>query len=216
MLATLEYRHHGAVGVIVKPFATRSACQIWFLLVAFATLLPVRAAFAQETSFGFGYVANAPRQMAGGAVFVVLPVARGTGLYVDAKIDPSSPARRSNYESSLSAADVENTLGDLFLDSEHSWRTINVAVLKRLNPALHMYAGVGHATKKKYNEYEDPDLERGRFGHYWVEDKAALENQLNLLAGAFFRLSSVLNTQFGVETAPRGVTVGVNVMLPRP
>ena len=189
----------------------RPVAWAWLLLGASAAC---RGALAQ-TRFGLGYVANSPHMLAGGNGYILLPSASGIGVYVDAKFDTGSPTRQSNYLSDVNAQQVENQFGDQYFDSDDSWRSVNVALMKQLKSSLTVYAGAGRARKSKYNEYLDATATRGTFGHYWVEDEAGSTTQLNVLTGVFFRMSRFLNAQFGVETAPAGLTVGLSLALPR-
>ncbi len=184
------------------------------LLVCIAAASEATAQAPARTRVGFGYVADAPSLMAGGAAYAIFPVAGGLGLYVDAKFDASSPTRESNYEPGLTAQQVEEQYGDTFLYSEDSWRAFDLALVRPLRPALSVYAGAGYARKRKYNEYHDLTGERGIAGHYWVEDTAGRSNTVNLMGGFMFRMGRFIYSQFGVESAPRGVTVGLSVALP--
>ena len=184
------------------------------LLLAFAGTASAAAQNVTRTRFGFGYVAQAPELMAGGAAYVIFPVAGGIGLYADAKFDASNPTRKSNYLADLTAQQVEDQFGDRFLYSTASWRSFDLAVMRPLRPSLTIYAGAGYARKREYKEYLDDTGTRGLAGHYWVEDTAARASTVNLMGGFFFRMSRFLNAQFGVESAPGGVTVGLSLALP--
>jgi hypothetical protein len=77
-----------------------------------------------------------------------------------------------------------------------------------------LYAGVGYATRTRYREYRDPEGELGRLGFFTVEAPADEWNTLNPLFGGFLRISRWLDFQFGLETRPRGFTVGASLRLP--
>ncbi len=183
-------------------------------LVSFVVAAPAAAQNVTRTRVGIGYVAGAPDLLAGGAAYVILPVAGGLGVYVDAKRDASSPARKSNYEPGLTAQQVESQLGDEYGFSTDSWRTFDVALIRPIRPALSVYAGAGYAGKKRYSEYYDSTGTRGLVGHYWVEDKSGATSTVNVMAGLMLRMSRFLNAQMGVESAPGSVTVGLSVVLP--
>lgn len=183
-------------------------------LLTAAAAAPAAAQLPATTRVGIGYVANAPALMGGAAGYIVLPAAGGLGIYVDAKFDASNPSRKSNFIEDLTAADVENDIGDQFFDSAESWRSFDVAIVRPVRPALMIYAGAGYARRRKYNEYLDASGSRGTSGNYWVEDTAARSSKANLLGGVFLRLSRYVNAQFGVESAPTGATVGLSLALP--
>lgn len=184
------------------------------LLLVSSSAAPAGAQVVTRPRFGVGYVAAAPDLMMGVGAYAILPAAGGIGLYVDAKFDASDPGRKSNFDPSLTAQQVEASLGDAFGLSADSWRAIDVAILRPLRPSLTLYAGGGYARKKRYNEYYDATGTRGLVGHYWVEDTAQAKSSVNVMAGLFFRMSRFLNAQMGVESAPGSVTVGLSLALP--
>ncbi len=184
-------------------------------LLSLAAAPPGVAQYVSRTRVGIGYVAAAPDLMAGGAAYVLFPVAGGLGIYADAKLDASSPARKSNFEPGLTAQQVEAQYGDEFDMATDSWRSFDVALIRPIRPGFSIYVGGGYASKKKYNEYYDDTGTRGLVGHYWVEDTAGRSSTVNIMAGVMLRMSSFLNAQMGVESAPGGFTVGLNILLPR-
>lgn len=160
-----------------------------------------------EPSLGVGYVVNAPHMFLGFSGQVVLPRWGGVGLYVDAKFDLESPAGEPGYEPDLTPEEAEQ-LGDEERLEEGSWRSFNAALLRPLSPGLTVYAGAGYARRDSYRKYFDSSRERGLLGLYWVADEEASGSEVNFLGGAFFRISRTLQLQFGVESAPLGMTVG--------
>lgn len=189
---------------------------VWTVLLVAAA----QPAAAQERAgsagpvFGFGYVANAPELFAGGAAWMVLPVFGGLGLYVDAKFDTTSPADDEAFDPDLTAQDVDAEIGDDFQDDDTSWRSFNAAIVRPVTPALMLYAGAGYAKEAAYRQYRDETGTRGLAGLYWVESPPDDRTTVNVLAGMFLRLTRRLNAQFGVESAPRGFSVGMSVVLP--
>jgi len=195
----------------------RGFAAIGVLAPLLATLLipaPAAAQNVTRTRVGFGYVAAAPDLMAGAAAYVIFPVAGGIGIYADAKLDASSPGRKSNFEPGLTAQQVEATLPDEYDLTADSWRSFNLALIRPLRPALSVYAGAGYAQKKKYSQYFDATRTRGVVGHYWVEDTAGKASSVNVMVGMLLRMSRFLNAQMGVESAPGSFTVGLSILLP--
>jgi hypothetical protein len=183
--------------------------------VAVSIPTPGSSQEAPARRFGIGYVANAPDVLGGVGGYVVLPVLGGLGLYVDAKFDLDSPARDDTFISTLTDREAEEQVaGAEFVDDQDSWQSFNVALLRPVTPALMLYAGAGYATRTRYREYRDPAGELGRLGFFTVEAPADEWITMNPLFGGFLRISQWLDFQFGLETRPRGFTVGGSLRLP--
>jgi hypothetical protein len=165
--------------------------------------------------YGIGFVANAPEEMAGGSAYLILPVKGGIGLYVDAKFDVSNPSDHAAFVSDMTAADVRNQVpGNEFIKDESSWRSFDVAVIRPINPYLFAYLGGGMVRRTLYELYEEPSGTYGLNGVIWAEAVDLEETRANVMGGVFLRLGSHINTQFGFETEPVGVTAGVSARLP--
>jgi hypothetical protein len=168
-----------------------------------------------RTQFGIGYVANAPDVIVGGMAYVVVPKWGGIGLFVDAKFDSDNPSDLEEYEPDLTAEQVPNeVVGANFLEFESSYHSFNVGVVRPLSPFLMVYAGGGPAFRTRYVQYTDPQKNYGRGGVFWVEDPRQDETRMNLMLGLMMRVGSRITSQFGFETQPRGVTVGLSLRLP--
>lgn len=163
---------------------------------------------------GVGFVINGPQQLLGGSAHVVLPRWGGIGLYVDAKFDSDSPRSAAGFESDLTAAEVDESFGHPLFEEQSSWRSVNAALLRPLTPELVIYAGAGMSEKDAYRHYEDPEFELGESGLYWVTHEEESSTEMNLLGGAFFRLTPRFWVHFGVEAQPRGMTVGGSYTVP--
>lgn len=164
---------------------------------------------------GVGYAANAPSSLLGGSVWGTAPVLGGLGLYVDAKFDASSPGGDPDFVADLTAQEVDEQFGDRFVKDEDSWWSVNVALMRPLTRQLTVYVGGGMADRTAYRRYYDLDRELGTLGAYWVENPVASQQKVNFMAGAIFTLTGHLNFQFGGETAPGGVTVGLSMSFPK-
>lgn len=164
---------------------------------------------------GVGFVANAPHEYLGVNVHAVSPrILGGLGIYVDAKIGNDSPRDEPGFDPDLTAAEVEDLYSDQLFSERSDWRSVNVALIRPVLPELMVYAGAGYSDESRYREYFDPEAERGISGFYWVEDPENSGGEVNLLGGAMFGVSQNVFIQFGVETKPRGVTVGASYSLP--
>jgi len=167
-----------------------------------------------RAQFGIGYVANAPNLMAGAIGYVIFPVRGGIGLYVDAKLDIHNPSDDLAFQVGLTPAEVEAELpGVRFIKRESSWRSFNVGLVRPLNPFLMVYGGAGYSKGSHYYLYEQVTAEVGRA--LWVEAPDDEESRVNFMVGVFFRLTAMVSTQFGIETQPRGMTIGASLRLPR-
>jgi hypothetical protein len=169
---------------------------------------------AFQPRMGVGYVANVPNQFVGASGHFVSSFMGGMGLYVDAKFDLDSPEDDEKFIDSLTAADVENTLGDQLLRRDGVWTSVNVAVTRAVTPQLVAYAGVGYSDAQEYVEYLDEQREMGMLGFYTVHDEEASGGQVNFLGGVMFQISRTVALQLGGETAPGGFTVGVSYLVP--
>jgi hypothetical protein len=165
---------------------------------------------------GIGYIANAPEAMVGGGGYVILPVRGGIGLFVDAKFDISNPSGERGYDPAVTASRIRDEVGGEFIKEEESWWSANVGLLRPVTPFLMVYGGGGFARMTLFELYEvDPESGVGEGGVVWAEDPGAEETRVNFMAGIIMRLTARVSTHFGVETQPRGLTVGASLRIPR-
>ncbi len=189
------------------------------LAVAALVALPtsVEAQFPNRVQAGAGYVGNAPDVLGGGMAYAIFPVLGGLGVYVDAKFDIDSPEDELAFNPALTRGDVLNDpdyQGAQFLSTQTSYRSFNIGIVRPVRPTLFIYAGGGLAQKKVYYTYSVPD--RGDIDRaLLVEDPDESADEVNLMAGLILRISSILSSQFGFESAPSGVTIGLSLRLPR-
>lgn len=170
---------------------------------------------AMQPRIGIGYTANLPNQLVGVSGHFVSPsVLGGLGIYVDAKMDNSSPRDEEGYLPDLTAEEVEDTRNDPIFRREGSWQTVNVALMKPVTPQMVVYAGAGMSKTTEYNEYFDEAREMGRLGFYWVEDADRSGTFANFLGGVYFQLGESFAVQLGGESRPAGFTMGVSYLLP--
>jgi hypothetical protein len=187
------------------------------LLVTALVAVPATGLDAQSTGtrVGIGYVANAPDLMAGGSAMVLVPALGGIGVYVDAKFNTDSPRRDETFYADWTALQVEDEVpGVRFHDVQDSYRSVNVAVVRPVTPALMLYVGAGLTHLTRYRQYRDPEEELGRAGYFWVEGPDEASDSANLLVGAFLRISPRMSMQTGFESNPKGFTVGASILFP--
>lgn len=166
--------------------------------------------------FGIGYAANAPNLMAGGGAYVVTRYLGGIGLYLDAKFDVEDPSGDIAFEDGLTADDVlDQVEGADFIKRESSYRSFNAALIRPVTPYLLVYVGGGLVQRTRFHWYEAPESDLGLSGVFWVRAPAEDDTMGNFMLGIFMRVSSFLSTQVGLESGPRGFTIGVSLRPPR-
>ncbi|HSG06708.1 MAG TPA: hypothetical protein VLA36_00020 [Longimicrobiales bacterium] len=199
------------------------ACPVLPLaLLLFGLAFCARPAVAQRgpaplthAQFGVGWVGNAPDAVLGGTAYVIVPALGGIGLYVDAKFDASDPTDDRAYDATVTSLEVAPLESAHYNQTEGSWKSFNVAVIRPINPSFWVYAGGGVVKLTRYDLYDlDPDLEIGLGGLVWAENPETAETRANMMVGIMMRLSSRLTAQFGYETQPNGVTAGFALRLP--
>ncbi len=188
------------------------------VLLALATLtLPGRDARAQSipdmrnsSRVGVGYAVNIPNTFVGLTALGMTPkLFGGAGLYADVKFTTSSTSSDPYYISDISVLQAEATFGDLFFDDQSDWLSINFALVYAVSRELAVYGGAGYTRETNYREYFDDSGTRGEMGFYWISDSEASGNRVNLLGGAFIRAGRSIMFQMGVESQPKGVTIGI-------
>ena len=200
--------------------SSRFSCIAVPVLIASALASPVAAQVAPPSGFeqlpriGVGYVANAPNMYVGGSAYFLTDVMGGLGLYADFKKSQSSPADGADFIESMTPDEAELLIDHEFSFDEDVWWSVNAALIRPISPELMLYLGAGFTDEKKYLRYTTTDQDFGLMGRYWIADEEASGTRVNVLAGAFLRITQHLAVQFGGELAPRGLTVGGSFSLP--
>ena len=192
----------------------------WTLLLAVVAIMP-RPGEAQSIASGLdrphlalGYVGNAPDAMVGGGGYYMTSFLGGLGLYLDAKFDIDNPSGEDEFESGLTNQQVGNEVGGTFVRNEKSFQSFNAALVRPVSPYLIVYAGGGIVKVTQYNMFDEGPADIGKAGVFWVEAPELEETRANVMIGAFLRMSSFISTQIGIETEPRGFTIGASFRLP--
>ena len=200
---------------------TNSRASIIMVLLALATLtLPGRNARAQgipdmrnSSRVGVGYAVNVPNTFVGLTAQGMTPkLFGGAGLYADVKFTPSSPSSDPYYRSDISVLQAENTFSDLRFREQSDWLSINAAFVYAVSSELAVYGGAGYTRERRYRMYFDDSQTRGEMGFYWISDSEASGNRVNLLGGALIRAGRSVIFQMGVESQPKGVTIGIMLL----
>jgi hypothetical protein len=171
-----------------------------------------RADFSNARYYTLGYVVNAPQVLIGAGATLLNPT--GIGFFANVRVSNDSPGGRSNFMPGVTVDQALNEFGDFFFKDESRWLVLSGGLTRVISPELAVYAGAGLARREYYREFEDPARVRGEFGYYWIEDTEFSGDYLNLLGGLFFRAGRNLVMQLGVDSEPRGMTIGVHIGLP--
>ncbi|HUG40649.1 MAG TPA: hypothetical protein VMM12_09195 [Longimicrobiales bacterium] len=181
--------------------------------VAQGTVRPV--GFDELPRIGVGYVTNAPNMFLGGSAYFVADYRGGLGLYVDFKRSTSTPRTESDFIDSLTVSEVDDLGHERDFD-DFAWWSVNGALVRPISPELMLYLGAGYTHEEVYYRYRSDDPDLGSFGRYWIADEEGSGGRLNVLGGAFLRVSRRIALQFGIELQPNGFTVGGSYSLPIP
>jgi hypothetical protein len=190
-----------------------------FLLATAAGARPAAAQTYGWSTFGVGYVADAPSMMAGVNGYVLFPALHGFGLYVDTKWDVDSPRKDPAFEP-ITAEQVQeqNPFNDTIIaipnGQQNSWRSVNVAVVRPVTPALMLYVGGGYARRERFQQFTDSRKELGELGVFWAQLATQTETTVNVMFGAFLRMGRHLAFQTGFEHRPGGFSLGATLKFP--
>ena len=157
-----------------------------------------------------GYVVNGPEQLLGGGVAWLPTFLNGWGVHATVKTDIDSPANEEGYLEDVSAEEAIE-FGDVRRFLEASYTSVNVAVVRAISADLLVYAGGGVAFQTVYGEFFDDTATRSNSGHYWAKYENEGGTLPTLTGGLFFRLNPLIIVQFGAESLPTGMVVGVHV-----
>lgn len=166
-----------------------------------------------RTHIGGGYVVNLPGQMLGFNAVMISPALRNWGVYADFKKILESRMDEISYDPDMTVEEAEG-FGDRLMETESEWQTLNVGIIRVVSPALALYVGAGRSEESVVRRYFDQTATRGVLGTYWIDDSEASGTRINGMAGGWFRMLPSFLVQFGVETKPRGATVGISYILP--
>jgi hypothetical protein len=165
---------------------------------------------------GVGYVVSIPTTFLGFSVLGITPkLFGGAGVYADVKLTTSSPGDSPYYLPGVTVADAEVVYGDRLYLEESDWVSVNAAVVYAITDEFALYGGLGYSKETRYRQYYDATQTRGQLGFYWVADPAASGTRVNVLGGAFVRVTRLFLFQMGAEARPLGANLGVTVTFGR-
>lgn len=159
----------------------------------------------------FGYVVNGPNQFLGVGAAVLPPFLGRWGLYVDYKTIVELPFDERKLgdrtaEEADARGDVRRALRDVYT-------SYNAAVTFEVGPQLMVYAGGGVTDQRIYGEFVEVSETSDTAFEYWAKYENSGGLLGNLMGGLFFRLNPLLSVQFGAESTPAGMTVGLHLTL---
>jgi hypothetical protein len=187
----------------------RQPMRLWsWLLVLAAALSCGRQATAKDlTAFphnALGFSANVPKQFLGFSLCTLRP--HKVGLYVDIKAGIPFVEGSDSYYDNISIWQAEDW-GDHLVSKQSHWISLNVGGTFVISSAVACYFGGGYSHRADYREYYDEFHILGEDGHYMIDDGSA--SRANFLGGLLVQADRTWGLQFGAESAPRGVTLGV-------
>lgn len=191
------------------------------LLLTAAGAAPLAGQAARATpdwragnTVGVGYTGSLPRALLGGWAYVITPALGGIGVIGQLRTTHRS---HEGDEQFIPGMTVQQAIdfNDRFVRTVEHWRVANIGVIRPVTAELALYGGAGLGHGRMYDEYYDETSQRGEFGFYRVLNDAESGGRLNLTTGAVFRAGRRVAFQFGLETAPRGMTAGASLLLPR-
>jgi hypothetical protein len=166
-----------------------------------------------NTTVGIGYMANAPRALIGGTVYVVTPVLGGMGVFGGFRLTHHRYGSDELFRDDITVPEAE-ARGHFFIQQVEHWRVVNFGLLRAVTNELIVYAGAGFAQETAYDEFHDETEQEGFFGSYRLENPEFSGNRVNVTGGGIFRIGRLLALHFGAEVAPVGFTVGGSLLLP--
>jgi hypothetical protein len=159
---------------------------------------------------GLGILGTIPHHSYG--LFYVHTGTNGRGVYIDAKLTLPEIQNEDNYYDMISIGMAQD-LGDLLVDFDSNWITVDVALVGRAGRHMLFYAGLGISWEKRFREYFDPMKFRGWDGHYWIDDENRRATHLNLMGGMMTGMLGDVRLLLGAETKPLQVDLGLALKL---
>jgi opacity protein-like surface antigen len=134
-------------------------------------------------------------------------------VFGNARKTLSSPANDPFYEAGTSASEARARGHERFQDEE-VFRMVTAGLVRPIDSALALYAGLGYTSRRAYREFFDPDEETGNLGFYWVDHEDETRSAMNVTGGILIRVSEQLFMQAGAELFPGGAAIAVYLAFP--
>jgi hypothetical protein len=161
--------------------------------------------FGESRVFGIGYSAVIPEANLGASLFY-FPASARIGFFADAKMTPRSLRDQPAFVGDVTPADVRDPL----LRTTSEWRVLNAGVAVPVSPDFVILLGGGAAHLREILEFVDL---AGEFS-YLGEDPSRTGWGGNAVFGLLIRGGREVGFRFGLESAPRKLSVGVYLFLP--
>jgi hypothetical protein len=172
-----------------------------------------------------GYSGQVPEALLGVGAWAFLGESR-FGVFVDGKMTYPKYSSHSNYcPPALQTCSVEwveaNRLSgdnaDFIIRDENDWFILNGGMAYAVAPEFAVMVGAGMARRSRVREYlddeESAELRITESGSYFAPH-GDTKWEPQAVASVMMRASNYIAFSFGVETGPRGMTVGLYFVLP--
>ncbi|HPU85271.1 MAG TPA: hypothetical protein PLE60_08035 [Candidatus Latescibacteria bacterium] len=160
-----------------------------------------------EQLAGLGFTANVPKQTLGGVIVY-------SWTYADVKVSRNFVGIwRDTYEN-ISVREAVYEFGDSLINSARTHKTVDAGLRARLSYRTTAYLGLGVTETRHLYQFLDDFRILGRNGQYWVEHE--VDYGINVNGGVFLRVAGPLHGQIGFNTNPRGLDLGVAIILGSP
>jgi hypothetical protein len=161
--------------------------------------------FGESRVLGMGYSAVIPEANMGVGLFY-FPASSKVGFFADAKMTPRSLRDQPGFLGHVNPIEVRDPL----LRTTNEWRVLNAGIALPLNPDFVILLGGGAAHLREILEFVDL---AGEFS-YLGEDPSRTGWRSNAVLGLMIRGGREIGFRFGLESAPRKLSVGVYLFLP--
>lgn len=177
--------------------------------------------FVSSPRFGIGYSGAMPEAIAGARVWY-LTGPRRFGVFADVKGTVPQFTSHANYcpqrLGDCTMARARSLPDQHHLRDENQWLILNGGVMYALSREFAFMLGAGAARREIIAEWvDDTDAVANRItveGNYFVPHDAGQEVVAQAVVGLLLRAGNRLAFSFGHETGPKGMTIGLYLMLP--
>lgn len=156
--------------------------------------------------YAINYVANIPKLPLGVSGICKLKNSNSY-LYFDVKLSVSG-IDMDHYYDNISKQTAINW-GDNQIKSSADGYLVNIGVAQRLNYTFSIYFGIGFSEISYYLQYHDDTGILGDNGDYWIKDDKDNSVKFNATGGLILYVSKNIDLQFGFDTSPGGLNLGI-------
>jgi hypothetical protein len=154
----------------------------------------------------YGYLGNIPNAPLGAAVGIT-KIDR-IGYFIAFKTNSKLHADdASDFYPDISLNKAQNILGDKKIDESTGCRSFEIGITSRAATNLFFYIGIGYGYSAKYMQFYDRFEILGSNGKYWIRTEE--NSSVNFLGGLMYFIGTGLYLQFGADTFPGGLNIGI-------